>query len=197
MSYLEQLKSENGHPEALPKLSKGGSGSFGSTGERDFPEKKAPVAVVDLATPDGPRITEATIYQGRPTAEAVDLADAMLAFIANQAGPVPEADVLAAVGGDPVLSRNVLNRLAVDGIAEALPGGLFGIPAYPPKPANLPEGCPLLGPGPHPAGCRFHPTLFARLLDEGALPLSGGRCPLRQICQVGEERFPGSWTKSG
>jgi hypothetical protein len=42
MSYLEQLISENTHQGALPKLTKGGFGSFDSTAGRDFLEKRTP-----------------------------------------------------------------------------------------------------------------------------------------------------------
>ena len=201
MSYLEQLKkSENAYPDALSKLTKGGFDSFDSRGERHFPEKKAPCAVTDLATPTGPRtvtvtgndtptgdrITAASIYTGRPTPEAVDIADAALTFMSDKDRPCTEREITAAVGGDPIMARNILHRLAVDGIAEALPGGLYQIPAYPPRAADLPAGCPLLA-GPVPAGCCFHPKLLARLLAEGALPLPSGRCPLRTACKVGRE----------
>jgi hypothetical protein len=158
-------------------------------------------SAVDLATPDGPRtvtvtgnatptgnrINDAAIYQGQPTREAVDVADRLLTHLANLDRPATEAEILTAVGGDEVYCRNILYRLAVDGIVEALPSGLFGIPEYPPKPANLPEGCPLLGPGPHPAGCRFEAKLLRRMMTEGALPLPSGRCPLRTTCKVGRE----------
>lgn len=137
---------------------------------------------VDLATQTRP----ATIYRGAPTPEAVDVADRILTHLADLGRPVAEAEILAALGGDALVVRNILHRLAVDGIAEALPGGLYQIPAYPPRAADLPAGCPLLA-GPVPAGCCFHPKLLARLLAEGALPLPSGRCPLRTACKVGRE----------
>jgi hypothetical protein len=160
---------------------------------------KAGKVAVDLATPTGTRtvtvtvtdnqaegrITEASIYTGKPTPEAIDLADGMLEHIANHAGPVPEADIIEAVGGEPTLARNILHRLALDGICEALPGGLFGILDYPPKPADLPHGCPLTGvPFPGTGCCAFEGRMLRRLLKTGALPLPGGRCPLRAVCKL-------------
>ena len=197
MSYLEQLKLENTHPEALPKLPEPPFDSFDSRGGRRFPEKKAPVAVVDLATPGGPRsvkvsgntaptgdrITPAAIYQGEPSPAVVDLADRLLTHLANLDRPATEAEILTALGGDEVYCRNILYRLAVDGIVEALPGRQFGIPEYPPRPADLPESCPLLtSGGPVPGGCPFDAKMLRRMIQEGALPLPGGRCPLRRRC---------------
>jgi hypothetical protein len=182
MSYLEQLKSENTHPDALPKLPKGAFGCFGCSGGRHFSEKKAQAAT-DINTGDNPRFTDAAIYQGEPDRAAVDLADRILDFIVAQPGPVPEAEIVTAIGGDSLLVRNVVRRLAVEGIAEALPGGLYGIPPWPPAAPDLPRGCPLTG-APFPAtGCRFHRRLFARLVAEGALP-TGGPCPLRRVCKL-------------
>jgi hypothetical protein len=134
-------------------------------------------------TPTGDRITDAAIYRGEPTPEAIDVADAILTHLADLGRPATEGEITEALGGDPLLSRNVLRRLAVEGVAEALPGGLYQIPPYPPRPADLPEGCPLLG-GPVPAGCRFEAKLLRRMMAEGALPLPGGRCPLRQVCKA-------------
>lgn len=45
MSYLDQLKSENTHQEALSKLTKGGFDSSDRMGERGFSEKKVPVGI--------------------------------------------------------------------------------------------------------------------------------------------------------
>ncbi len=147
------------------------------------PTGPRPTTVAGNDTPSGDRITDAAIYRGEPTPEAIDVADAILVHLADKDRPCTEGEITEALGGDPLITRNVLRRLAVDGIAEALPGGLYGIPPWPPRPADLPRGCPLLG-GPHPAGCRFHPKLLARLLSEGAMPLPGGRCPLRRLCRV-------------
>lgn len=194
MSYLEQLKLENTHPEALPKLPEPPFDSFDSRGGRHFPEKKAPVAVVALATPDGPRtieapgpdrITAAAIYQGQPTPEAIDQADAILSFVADHREPVSVEAILGAVDGDHGTLRAIMARLTVDGILEQVEGLRYRIPAWPPAAPALPVGCPLRGDGPHPSGCCFHPKLLARLLAEGALPLPGGRCPLRGVCKVG------------
>jgi hypothetical protein len=200
MSYLEQLKSENTYQGAPPKHPKGGYGGFGGEGRRHFSEKKAPVAVIDRATATGPRtvtvsgntdpnrITEATIYQGHPTPEAVDIADAILTHLADQGRPVAEADILAAVTGNETLCRNILARLAVDGIAEYLPGGLYQIPEYPPRPADLPDQCPLATGGPVPAGCRFEARLLPRMKAQGTLPMPNGGCPLRAVCKLGREK---------
>jgi len=49
---------------------------------------------------------------------------------------------------------------------------------------GLPDGCPLTG-APFPAGCRFHRRLFARLANEGVLPMPNGGCPLRLVCRLG------------
>ncbi len=128
--------------------------------------------------------TDVYIYQGAPTPAAIDLADLMLNYIADQQRPCTEAEIVEAVGGDAVMARNILNRLAVDGVAEALPGGMFGIPPYPPRPADLPKGCPLRVGAPIPKGCRFEARLFQRMIAEGTLPLPGGRCPLRALCKL-------------
>ena len=181
MSYLEQLKLENTHPEALPKLPEPPFDSFDSGGGRHFSEKKAPVAV-DLATPTGPQPLRITSMEN-PTPAEIDVADAILTHLAEQPGPVAEAEVLATVAGDTTFNRNILNRLVLDGIVELAAPGFYAIPSYPPKTANLPEGCPLLG-GPVPSGCRFDSRLFKRLFNEGVLPLPGGRCPLRNVCKI-------------
>jgi hypothetical protein len=140
--------------------------------------------VVALATPTGDRITDLAIYQGEPTPEAIDVADRLLTHLAELDRPATEAEIVTAMGGEPTLARNILHRLAVDGICEAMPGGRYQIPEYPPRPADLPRGCPLTG-APFPAtGCRFHRRLFARLVAEGALP-TGGPCPLRRVCKLG------------
>ena len=131
-----------------------------------------------------PRFSDATVFQGAPTPAAIDLADVMLKYIADQQRPCTEAEILEAVDADAVMARNILNRLAVDGIAEALPGGLFDIPPYPPRLANLPQGCPLRTGCPIPKGCRFEAWLFQRMIKEGTLPLPGGRCPLRSLCKL-------------
>lgn len=130
------------------------------------------------------RFTDVYIYQGAPTPTAIDLADEMLKYIADQHRPCTEAEIVEAVGGNAVIARNILNRLAVDGDAEALPGGMFGIPPYPPRPADLPKGCPLRVGAPIPKGCRFEERLFHRMMAEGTLPLPGGRCPLRALCKL-------------
>jgi hypothetical protein len=187
MSYLEQLKSENTHLGTLSKLPKPPFDSFDSRGRRHFSEKKAPSAV-DINTDDGPPFTDAAIYQGIPTPTAIDRADEMLKYIADQQRPCTEAEIVEAVGGDGLMARNILNRLAVDGDAEALPGGMFGLPPYPPRPADLPKGCPLRVGAPIPKGCRFEARLFHRMMAEGTLPLPGGRCPLRTLCRVGSEK---------
>jgi len=138
---------------------------------------------VDISIDDGPRtITVADIYQGKATPEAVDIADAILTHLADQGRPVAEADIIAAVGVDKIYCRNILCRLAVDGIAEALPGGRYQIPDYPPRPVDLPDQCPIQAGGPVPTGCRFHPKLFRTLYAQGVIPLPGGRCPLRSVC---------------
>jgi hypothetical protein len=183
MSYLEQLKSENTYQEEPPKAPKAAFGAFGGEGGRHFSEKKA-TSAVDINTDDGTPFTDAKTFQGEPAPAHIDLADDMLCFMAEQPGPAPENDILEAVGGDPTLARNILRRLAVDGICEALPGGRFGIPGYPRPPADLPSGCPLTG-APFPeTGCAFSEKMLRRLLQTGALPLPGGRCPLRRLCRV-------------
>lgn len=139
-------------------------------------------------TTTAPRFTYAAIYQGEPTPAAIDLADEMLKHIADQQRPCAEAEIVEAVEGDAVMARNIMNRLAVDGIAEALPGGLFDIPPYPPRPANLPQGCPLRTGCLIPKGCRFEARLFQRMMAEGTLPLPGGSCPLRALCRVGSKK---------
>ena len=139
---------------------------------------------VDVSTPGGRKVVSIYADDGKPTPEAVDVADDMLEFIAEQPGPVPESEVLSAVAGDATFKRNILNRLVLDGIAELAAPGLYTIPSFPPAPANLPPDCPLQG-GPVPTGCRFHPKLFGTLYKQGVLPLPGGRCPLRSACAVG------------
>lgn len=138
---------------------------------------------IDLST----RPPFATMYRGRPTVEALAVADAILDHLAGVGPPEAETAILAAVGGDETLTRNVLYRLAVEGVVESLRGGLYRVPDYPPAPPNLPERCPLRG-GPVPAGCRFEARLFKRMVAEGALPLPGGRCPVRHTCKAGGSR---------
>lgn len=185
MSYLEQLKSENPHQGALPKLTKPPFDSFDSRGKRHFSGNQAPAVAVDIDTPTGRRsITSATTCQGEPTEAAVDIADRILDHLAAQGHPVDESGILAAVGGDEVFCRNILHRLAVEGLAEYQGGGLYDIPSWIPKAPDLPKGCPLTG-APFPeTGCKFHPRLFARLKAEGVLPLPGGRCPVRLACKL-------------
>jgi hypothetical protein len=141
-------------------------------------------AEVEIKTPTGPR-TLRLAHLGEPTESEIDVADAMLTFIADQSGPVPEADIIGAVDAEPILARNILYRLSVDGIVEPLPGGFFQIPDFPPAPANLPEGCPLTGAAFPETGCRFHRKLFNTLWKQGALPLPNGGCPLRAVCKLG------------
>lgn len=144
---------------------------------------KAEKVAADLEAPKA-HFTDATIYEGEPTPEAIDIADEALKYIAAQRGPVAENEIISALGGDPIMARDILHRLAVDGIAEAMPGGRFGIPGYPRPPADLPSGCPLTG-APFPeTGCAFDERMLRRLLQTGALPLPGGRCPIRRLCEV-------------
>jgi hypothetical protein len=138
---------------------------------------------VDLSTPTGRKTISIHGSDGRPTEAAVDLADRILSFLANEAEPATEAEIFAAMGGDSLFTRNVLHRLAVEGLAELAGPNRYTIPDYPPKAADLPVGCPLLG-GPFPETCRFHPKLFRTLLEQGVIPLPGGRCPLRNICKL-------------
>lgn len=148
------------------------------------PDGPRTVTVTGNATPTGDRINDAAIFQGEPTPEAVDLADRILTHLADLGRPATEAEVAEALGGDPVALRAILRRLVLDGIAELQGPGLYGIPPWPPAAPDLPSGCPLLGPGPHPDGCRFDHRLLRRMIQEGTLPLPGGRCPLRQACKV-------------
>jgi hypothetical protein len=139
--------------------------------------------IIAALTPE-PATDFTDAFQGGPGPAHIDIADDELAFMAEQPGPVPEGDIIEAVGGEPTLARNILHRLAVDGIAEALPGGLYQIPDYPPRPADLFSACPLTG-APFPeTGCAFEGRMLRRLLKTGALPLPGGRCPLRRLCKV-------------
>lgn len=139
---------------------------------------------VDLSTPTGRKTISIHGSDGRPTLAAVDLADRILGFLAEHKAPVGEADILAAVGSDPLFARNVLTRLVVEGLAELAGPGRYTIPSYPPKAPDLPVGCPLLG-GPFPeTGCRFHPRLFQTLFQQSVIPLPGGRCPLRTVCKL-------------
>jgi hypothetical protein len=110
-----------------------------------------------------------------------------LTHLADLDRPATEAEALAAAGCDETMARNILHRICIEGLADYQGRGLYALPPWPPRSADLPEACPLLG-GPHPAGCRFHPKLLARLVAEGALPLPGGRCPLRAVCRLGREK---------
>jgi len=144
------------------------------------------VVAVDVLTPGGRKTISIHGSDGRPTEAAVDLADRILSFLADQADPATEFEILTAMGGDQLFTRNVLHRLTVEGLAELAGHGRYTIPSHPPAPANLPPDCPLQG-GPVPSGCRFEARLLARLIQEGALPLPGGRCPLRGVCKVAAE----------
>ncbi len=125
MSYLEQLKSENAHPEALPKLAKPPFDPFGSTGGKVFSEKKAP----------SERITTGTIYQGKPTDEALETAELIFNFMANTGRPCFEGAILTAAGRDATFSRSILFRLVVEGFIEYRGGGAYQIPKDPPNKA--------------------------------------------------------------
>lgn len=148
----------------------------------------APAVAVDINTPtghqDAPPITGAGMYQGKPTEAALDIADAILDHLAGVGTPEAESSILAAVGSDETMTRNVLYRLAAEGVVESLRGGRYRIPDHPPATPDLPERCPLRG-GPVPDGCRFEEKLFHRMVREGTLPLPGGRCPLRHTCNEG------------
>ena len=153
------------------------------------------VTVTGNVTPTGGRITDAGLYRGEPTPEAIDVADRILTHLADLDRPATEAEALAAAGCDETMARNILHRICIEGLAEYQGRGLrYRIPPYPPPAADLPEACPLLGPGPHPAGCRFDHRLLRRMMAEGALPLRGGRCPLSAVCGVKVNRDDGRET---
>lgn len=199
MSYLEQLKLENTHSEELPTLTEPPFDGFDSRSRRHFSEKQAPDVVVEINTPTGrrsvivasdsddDRITGAAIYQGCPTPDLTNLADRILTFIAGRDGPVSEGEIISAVASGETIVRTLLGRLCIEGLVEPVGGGRYRIPAWPPQPSNLPEGCPILG-GPVTGGCRFDPRLFMRLMAEGTLPLPGGRCPYRHICRLDQQK---------
>jgi len=109
MSYLEQLKSENTYQGEPPKHPKGTYGGFGGRGERDFSEKKAPVAVVDLATPTGPR----TVIVSGNTAPDRTIAGDLPEGCPLDGWPFPETGCR--------FHRRIFERLTAEGVLP--PGG--------------------------------------------------------------------------
>lgn len=122
-----------------------------------------------------------TINDSEPTSVEIDIADAMLLFIAEQPGPVSEDDILAAVDGDAVLKRNVLYRLAMGRIVERLKGGGYRVPDWPRKDSGLPDHCPAKKGGQAIGNCVLAAPLMARFAKEGIVSASTG-CPLRRVC---------------
>lgn len=152
MSYLEQLKSENMLQGSHPKGSKGAFGGFGGTTQRVFSQKK-----------DNSDL-------GR--------AEAVFNFLAAEARPCSESEILAAVPGDETKGRNILFRLAAEGVIDYLGRGEYQVDAPMPE---LPAVCPLRTGGGVPKGCCFHPKFIARMLESGTLK-HGGPCPLVRVC---------------
>jgi len=86
---------------------------------------------------------------------------------------------------DSVLERNKLGQRVGKRVGQS-PNSCptQGTPVGQRGSDGLPDGCPLTG-APFPAGCRFHRRLFARLANEGVLPMPNGGCPLRLVCRLG------------
>lgn len=161
-----------------------------------------PAVKVDLRTSKDPQtgtvsgnydlppscFTEATIYQGQPDQAAIDLAEEMMKFIAELGRPATEDEITGGAGGDPRIVGAILRRLVLGGIADLQAPGLYSIPPWPPRPADLPEKCPLKTGGATPDGCAFDSQMLKRMVTTGALPLPGGSCPLRALCGVGSEK---------
>jgi len=105
-------------------------------------------------------------------------------FLADQGRACSESEIMAAAGGDRTYARNILYRLAAEGVIAYLGGGLYQVDA--PK-VELPEFCPLQTGGPsknygmHPKNCGFHPKFLGRMLQTGTL-IVGGACPLARVC---------------
>ena len=152
MNYLELLKSENAHTEALPKPPKGGSVSFGSTTKRAFSQKRDD--------------------------SDLDRAERIFNFLACQGRACTESEIIAAVLGDKTKNRNVLLRMVAEEIIGYLGKGRYRIGAPMPE---LPSCCPLRTGGGVPRGCGFHPKFFSRMLETGTLTI-GGSCPLVRVC---------------
>lgn len=152
MNYLELLKSENAHTEALPKPPKGGSVSFGSTTKRAFSQKRDD--------------------------SDLDPAERIFNFLACQGRACSDAEIMADLPGDEAENRNILSRMVAEEIIGYLGKGRYRIGAPMPE---LPAACPLRTGGKVPKGCGFHPRLFARMLETGTLTI-GGSCPLVRVC---------------
>ena len=119
---------------------------------------------------------------GRITMIDLNTEEQIFNFLAGSARPCPESEILAAVGGDSTYTRNIIFRLAAEGVVEYLGEGEYQIPSYPPKKPALPEGCPLRTGGNPPKGCGFHPKFLAKMLQSGTLAI-GGACPLMRACR--------------
>jgi hypothetical protein len=187
MSYLEQLKSENTHPEALPKLPEPPFDSFDSRGKRHFSEKSPSVAVVDTGTATDPPdvLTAADVFTSTdPDDEEINLADLILHRLEAIGRPATVDEIIEGVDGTPGAIRAMLGRLLVVGLAEQTENLRYRLPPWPPRPVDLPSGCPLTGAAFPETGCRFHWKLFERLKAEKVLPLPNGGCPLRAVCGV-------------
>lgn len=118
--------------------------------------------------------------RGRITEADLDRAEQMFNFLADQDRACSEAEILAAVAGDESEKRNILFRLAAEGVIEYLGHGQYMIDA--PK-VELPSSCPLRTGGRVPRGCAYHPKFFARMLSAGTLT-TAGHCPLIRVCGV-------------
>lgn len=118
-------KPENMPQGVPPKIAKTPFDPFGSTGGKLFSEKRVP----------SERITTGTIYQGKPTDEALEIAERIYNHLADMKRPCFEGTILAAAGGDVTYCRSILFRLVVEGFIEYRGGGAYQIPKDPPKKA--------------------------------------------------------------
>jgi len=155
--------------EATEALRKN-SGRSGENSGQEVAKQKPPVPASPSETRSTPvapppasrQALQEAISSYRPTQVEVDIADAMLSFIAKQSGPVSEDDILAAVSGDEALKRRVLYRLAVDQIVERRKGGGYRIPPDRSREnPGLPDHCLLKKGGRATSNCALAPSLSA------------------------------------